>query len=356
MKEIRVMMVVIAMVFFSVFLSTRVAQAQVSSAMPTSIDELYNAAKKEGKVVFYSPRDVPHVQKMYSKFKEKFPGIEVEHLDIRQEDIIERIITENKVGKCTIDVGFGGEDVLELLAVRDLMATYNWSQVFDMPKSFVQMGGKGIVQATNLMIIVYNTNLVKNPEKFPKPLKELLESLLEPQWTGKIIAERRAWYFARLSTIYTGDAWMTDYLKKLKGQKLTLAKGTGTVGNMIAAGAGHIGIPHYLYQLNLLKAEKAPIDWIRQSPLGYSRRLLYVTKESPHPNAARLWAGWFCSLEGSQLWEDITTQGNVLPGAKSRARALVEQANIELLTEETPADSAQSNANMEKYSKILMGK
>ena len=326
------------------------------SAIPTSTDELYQAAKKEGKVVYYSPRDVPYVQKMYAKFKQKFPGIELEHLDIRQGEIIERIITENKVGKCMIDVGFGGEATVKPLTDRGLIAKYNWSEVFDMPESFVQMGGKGVVQATNLMIYAYNTNLVKNPEKFPRPVKDLLESFLSPELKGKLIVERRGWPFARLATIYTGDEWMTNYLKKLKAQKPVLCKGIGVTGNLLAAGAGSICIPLYLYQLNMLKAQGAPVDWFRQNPLGYSLRLQYVTTNAPHPNAARLWAGWFSSREGVNLWEDITTQGIVLTGSGTKARKLIEKENIELLTEKNTKELTQSRNNMKKYRKILMGK
>jgi len=356
MKKFGIMIVIIAMVFFSGFLAAGVARSQDSSVVGGSIDALYQAAKKEGKVVFFSPRDVPDVQKMYAKFKQKFPGIELEHLDIRQEDIIERIITENKVGKCTIDVGFGGEAALKPLADRKLMATYNWSEVFDIPKNFEQMAGKGIVQATNLMIYAYNTNLLKNPEKFPRPVKDLLESFLSPGLKGKLIVERRGWPFARLATIYTGDEWMTNYVKKLKAHSPVLVKGIGVTGNMLAAGAGYICMPLYMYQLNMLKAQGAPIEWFRQNPLGYSLRLLYVTSEAPHPNAARLWAGWFCSREGIKLWEDITTQGIVLPGSGSKISQVIEQEGIELLTEKTSADYIQSNENMKKYSKILMGK
>jgi iron(III) transport system substrate-binding protein len=322
----------------------------------TTIGGLYKAAKKEGKVVFYSPRDVPYVQKMYTKFKEKFPGIELEHLDIRQGEIVERIITENKVGTCTIDVGFGGEATIKPLTDRGLITKYEWRKAFDIPESFVQMDGRGIVQATQMYVYAYNTNLLKNPEKFPRPVKQLLESFLAPELKGKIIVERRGWPFARLATVYTGDEWMTNYLKKLKAQEPVLCKGIGVTGNLLAAGAGHICLPLYLYQYNLLKAQGAPLGWFIMNPMSYALRLLYVTEKAPHPNAARLWAGWFCSREGAKFWEEISTQGIVLPGSGTKVRKLIEKEGIELLTEKGFKELAQSRNNMKKYRKILMGK
>jgi len=337
-------------------LSILPVRAANAETIATTIDGLYRAAKEEGKVVFYSPRDVPYVQKMYAKFRERFPGIEVEHLDIRQGEIVERIITEDRVGKCTIDVGFGGEATIKPLTDRGLIATYQWRKAFDIPESFVQIGGRGIVQATQMYVYAYNTNLVKNPEKFPRPVKELLESFLAPELKGKIIVERRGWPFARLATVYAGDEWMTNYLKRLKAHDPVICKGIGVTGNLLAAGAGYICLPLYLYQYNLLKSQGAPLGWFKMNPMSYALRLLYVTEKAPHPNAARLWAGWFCSSEGTKMWEEISTQGIVLPGSGTKARELIERENITLLTEKNSEELAQSRKNMEKYRDILMGK
>ena len=208
-----------------------------------------------------------------------------------------------------------------------------------------------------LLSSLYNSNLLyftscpDNAKLFERYSKRRNQEL-----KGKLIVERRGWPFARLATIYTGDEWMTNYLKKLKTQKLVICKGIGVTGNLLAAGAGAVCMPLYLYQLNMLKAQGAPVDWFRQNPLGYSLRLQYVTTNAPHPNAARLWAGWFSSREGVNLWEDITTQGIVLPGSGTKARKLIEKESIEMLTEKNTKELTQSRNNMKKYRKILMGK
>ena len=68
---------------------------------------MYKAAQKEGKISFYCASDVPEIREMYEQFNEKFPGIKMEHLEIRPGEIAQRIVTENKIGKCSVDVGEG---------------------------------------------------------------------------------------------------------------------------------------------------------------------------------------------------------------------------------------------------------
>lgn len=324
--------------------------------IPSVLEELYKAAKKEGKVGFYCPLAKSDIMKMYNQFNKRFPGIELEQWELSSPQITPRIVTESKLGKFDVDVGHGGEDDIKLLTDRDLLAKYNWSEVFNVPARHMISEGRGVIRATNVYCAVYNTNLVKNPEKFPKSTKQFLESLLEPQWKGKILLDKRAGCFSLLAATSLGDEWMTNYLKKLRAQKPIFCDGVTVAGNMIISGEASIGIAEYIYHLLPLQAKGAPIDWIRISPMGYLARYLYVLKNAPHPNTARLWAGWFCSREGLKLWEEITGAGFALPGVDSNEARLLAKEGIALETVNTMEDLLKYDGYREKYAKILAGR
>ena len=67
-------------------------------------DDIYKAAKSEGKVVIYSLSS--RVFKAVKAFKEKYPGIEVEASDMRGNDQIEKLTREQAAGIYNVDVCF----------------------------------------------------------------------------------------------------------------------------------------------------------------------------------------------------------------------------------------------------------
>jgi len=70
-------------------------------------DAIYEAAKKEGKVVIYSGSS--RVFKIAETFKEAYPGIEVEAYDITTPDLILKVKAEQGAGIHNADVVFVGD-------------------------------------------------------------------------------------------------------------------------------------------------------------------------------------------------------------------------------------------------------
>jgi len=348
-------MLVIGSIFGPILVGSGEAQ-NIPTQIASTLDDLYKEAKKEGTIVFFAPTDANLVRDMHDRFKKRFPGIELQHFQIISEEIVPRMITESQAGICSLDVGSGSDIQIQQLIERNLLADYQWSQVFNIPSSYMIWNSRGILQRTQLYSIAYNTNLVKNTKVFPKSTKAFLETLLNAQWKGKMLLDRRGWMFSHLAATALNDEWMTDYLKKLRMQKPVFCKGINALSAMISAGEADIGMPVYTYMLNDLNAKKAPIDWFRLSPMVYTTRNLYVPKGAPHPNAARLWAGWTCSSEGIKAWEEVSGEGIALPGSGTKIRRLLDQEGIEIVTLKTPKDLIRSEELETKYANILAGR
>ena len=67
-----------------------------------SAEELYELAKKEGKVVIYSISS--RMKKVKESFEAKYPGVTVEVYDISTNELLEKITREYEAGVRTADV------------------------------------------------------------------------------------------------------------------------------------------------------------------------------------------------------------------------------------------------------------
>src|ERR1700709_104183 len=145
--------------------------------------QLIEAAKKEGKVVWYTSIDLSVSEKIGAAFKAKF-GIEVRAERTGAERVYQRIGQEYASNVHAVDVA-NSSDAAHLLAwkrqgillpyVPEAVAKYYKPEHRDADGTFAGF------RAT-LSPIAYNTKLVK-AEDAPTSFKDLLD----PKWKGKIV-------------------------------------------------------------------------------------------------------------------------------------------------------------------------
>ncbi|HEU4639675.1 MAG TPA: hypothetical protein VFS84_12525, partial [Candidatus Binatia bacterium] len=69
-----------------------------------SLDQLYEKAKKEGKVTLYAPLSPRAMSVIPPAFMKRFPGITVDHIDATSDKLIARVLAEQKGGRVIADV------------------------------------------------------------------------------------------------------------------------------------------------------------------------------------------------------------------------------------------------------------
>src|SRR5215471_15973962 len=79
-------------------------------AQAQSLDDLYQRAKKEGRVVLYAPLSTKTEDVVFPAFRRRFPGITIDHVDATSDKLVARAITETRGGRVVGDV-FGGTQV-----------------------------------------------------------------------------------------------------------------------------------------------------------------------------------------------------------------------------------------------------
>jgi iron(III) transport system substrate-binding protein len=204
-----------ALALSTVFASPVRAEAPPPAAITPALVE---AAKKEGKLVFYSSMDLPVGEKLGKAFEAAYPGITIQIERSGSERLFQRVEQEFASNIRAVDV-INSSDASHFISWKKK----DWLAPFvpeDVAKHFAEgyrdPDGMSAVTRLWLSSIAYNTNLVK-PEDAPKSFADLLD----PKWAGKMVKGHPAYS----GTIMTATFQMVralgwEYFEKLSKQRV----------------------------------------------------------------------------------------------------------------------------------------
>lgn len=297
-------------------ISACIAQAQPT---PTSITpELVAAAKKEGKIVYYTAVDVKVAEQVAKAFEARFPGVAVQVERSGAERVFQRIGQEYTSKIYNVDVvnssdaahfvHWKREGWLAPVLPEDVAKYY--------APAYRDPDGLFAAWRVTLSPIAYNTKLIK-PEEAPKSFADLLD----PKWAGKIVKGHPGYSGTILTQTFqvARDLGWT-YFEKLALQRVMQVQSATDPPNKVVSGERPIMSDGTEYNVLLLKASGAPIDVVyptEGTPLviGPSG----VMKNAPNPNAARLFQIWSFTVEAQQQMVDVGALRSAHPGVKEPA-------------------------------------
>jgi len=313
--------------------------------------QLIEAAKKEGKVTWYTSVDLPVAEKIAKAFEAAYPGISMKVERSGAERIFQRIGQEYSSRIYVCDV-VNSSDAAHLIIWKrgDLLAPYLPEDVIKhFPKEHWDADGMYASWRLTLSPIAYNTNLVK-PEEAPKGFLDLLD----PKWSGKIVKAHPGYS----GTIMTATQQLSrdlgwDYFEKLAKQKIMQVQSAADPPKKLALGERAVMADGGEYVVTGLKAKGEPIEEVyavEGTPLitGPSA----VMARAANPNAARLFYAWSMTAEAQQMNVDV--------GALRSAHALVKEradrkklSEVKTLREEAAVVADQADAIKAHYVKLF---
>src|SRR5262245_9302560 len=159
-----------------------VGRARAASPQPTQVTpELIEAAKKEGKVSWYTAVDLPVAERIAKAFEGKYPGIAMRVERSGGERIYQRIGQEYASNIHAVDV-VNSSDAAHFIAWKraGILAPYVPDDVA-LNYAPEHRDGDGLYASWRvwLSVIGYNNKLV-SPAEAPKSFADLLD----PKWTG----------------------------------------------------------------------------------------------------------------------------------------------------------------------------
>src|ERR1051325_452041 len=194
--------------------ATRVAAAPAAEPVTPA---LIDAAKKEGKLAFYTAMDLPVGEAFAKAFEAKYPGIAVRVERSGAERVFQRIGQEMGSNIHAVDVVNTADGAHIIVWKRNgWLAPYVPEDVAQhFPAQYHDPDGMSAHTRVWLSSLGYNTKLVK-PEDAPKSFADLLD----PKWTGKMVKGHPAYS----GTIMTATFQISrelgwPYMEKLSKQK-----------------------------------------------------------------------------------------------------------------------------------------
>src|SRR5712691_4943467 len=165
-------------------LATCLALALVLSATSAPAqDARLEAAKKEGKVVWYTSLALSSSEKVAKLFEAAYPGIKVEVHRTGSQRILQRVMQELQANIKNVDVihtSDAGHYVL--LKEKKLLMKYTPAGVEGFPASFKDKDGYHYALRATVNVIAYNSKIIPAAEA-PRTWKDLLD----PKWKGKLV-------------------------------------------------------------------------------------------------------------------------------------------------------------------------
>jgi len=313
--------------------------------------DLLAAARKEGKVSFYTSVELPVAERVAKAFEAKYPGIVVRVERSGAERNFQRIAQEYASRIFACDVAQSSDAAHFIAWKRDgLLASYLPEEVaMHYPAQHKDAEGMFASWRIYLSVIAYNSKLVSAPEA-PKSFADLLE----PKWIGKLVKAHPGYS----GTIMTATQQMVatlgwGYFEKLAKQKVMQLQSAADPPKKVAAGERAIQVDGADYTILQLQDKGEPVEIVyatEGSPLITGPAA--IMQAAPNPNAARLFYSWAMGLECQQLIVDAAGLRSAHALAKERA-GRKPLADIKLMREDPVAVEAQSDAIKAKYSAIF---
>src|ERR1041385_5725779 len=296
-------------------LSTRVMAAAPPAEAVTPA--LIEAARKEGKVIYYTSTDLPVAEKLAKAFEAKYPGIAVRVERTGAERVFQRIGQEYASNIHAVDVVNSSDAAHFIVWKRDgLLAPYVPEDVAKFyPAEHKDADGQFASWRIWLSIIAYNTNLVK-AEDAPKSFADLLD----PKWKGKIVKAHPGYSGTIMTATYQMQrdlGW--NFFEKLAKQNIMQVQSSADPPKKLDLGERAVMADGNEYNIFQLKEKGRPVEPVyatEGSPLIIGPNGIF--KSSPNPNAAKLFQAFCLGREAQQLIIDVGGLRSVHPETKEK--------------------------------------
>jgi iron(III) transport system substrate-binding protein len=278
-------------------------------------DETLAAAQTEGKLVVAGPPSQELRRTLPAAFKARY-GIAIDYIGGRSTELATRLRAERQAGIRSLDVVFAGNESMAnvfygekmlqplkpALILPDVVDGKKWKKGklwFSDPEQ------QYILRLANSVTTMFhiNTNVVK-----PGELRSV-KDLLDPKWKGKIALQD--------PTISGSGSNQAAHLYYQHGeefvrrlyveQKPMISRDTRQITDGLARGAYPITLGAEDAEVEKLRKEGMPLAILHSlgdlyGEVSASFGQVGMIDGAPHPNAARVFANWIASKEGSDVF------------------------------------------------------
>jgi iron(III) transport system substrate-binding protein len=261
---------------------------------------LVEAAKKEGKIVFYNGQNPERAALVIAAFEKKYPGIKVENLRLAGSQLTARYDADSKSGNVADLMSSAGpafyqdniaKGTFVKLNAKDVPSYAKW------PKEFSHF------EDTAARISITPWRVIVNTDRVPEDqIPKTWEDLLKPEFKGEIVYVDPRIIFPSLAQIKVWkDEFGEEYPRKLAAQDLTIVESAVPGIQGVAAGEHSLLVSTEPGVADPLIEEGAPLKHVLVTPTIGTEMFMAISTKAPHPNAARLMMDYMLSPEGQEI-------------------------------------------------------
>jgi ABC-type Fe3+ transport system substrate-binding protein len=266
---------------------------------------LYEAAKKEGEVVWYTSLIVNQaVRPLVEAFNKKYPGISVKYARADSGPTAIKIMNEAQAGRPQSDV-FDGIDSTPPLLTAGLVEPFVPSEADKYPAELKDPDGRW-----RALVVYFLTPAINTQQVSKNDIPKTPQDLLDPKWKGKI-----AWSTvpASGSGVYVGSVLQTmgeekgmTFLRALAKQDIINVDATNrAILDQVIYGQYPMALSIFNHHAVLSAQKGAPVEWLKLEPISAPMHSVGLTKNGPHPNAGKLLIDFLTSEEGQKTLADV---------------------------------------------------
>lgn len=302
---------------------------------------LEKAAKTEGEFVWYTSVNAEDIQRIVELFEKRYPFIKAKPVRLNSSRIAQRYTAESQAGTFLADLLDTNDSHIEFFRRKGMLQPYYTPQAEKFDKRFVQPQGYWVANRVTMMVLGYNTRLIKATDA-----PRRYEDLLEPKWKDQLALEREdtPWFMTLME--HWGEQKGKAFFQRLRAQNPKIRTGHTHLAQLIAAGEDPLSPNIHSQGMASGQRRGAPVDWLNLEPVIATSNVSALAKNAPHPNAALLFLDFILSKESGQRIirevNRIPTHPEVLPNPP-RLREGFDFINV---------DPIKYNDKIDHYSKL----
>jgi ABC-type Fe3+ transport system substrate-binding protein len=275
-----------------------------------TLAELYEKAKAEKQVVFYSGGPAAPHENRAKLFMQQYPGIEVKVTGGFSNVLNEQIEKQMAEKRLAVDMAFFQtvQDFVTWKKQGKLLAFKpdGFDQIYP---NFKDPDGAYMSLSANALTYAYNTAAVR-PEDAPKSALDFLKA----QFAGKVITCYPADDDATLylfHVIVQKYGW--DWMAKYTATRPNYVQGHLPVARSVASGENIATFDASSSVWEFKRQGKLEVVWSPEDETPVFTLTGGIFKDAPHPNAAKLYLTWFLAKEQQGRLGSFSSRADVAP-------------------------------------------
>jgi iron(III) transport system substrate-binding protein len=258
---------------------------------------LVEAAKEEGEVSWYNGQSPEKAQQVIDGFEEKY-GIKVEALRLAGSQLTQRYLADVQAGDVPDAISTAVPAFFEEGAGNGLFMKVtpdNVPAAADYPADAIVFDKSAALTGITPWQVIVNTDVTEEaPKTWEDVLKpEFADQIVfpDPRIIPTVLGMTQVWY----------DELGPDFLERFGAQNPTVVESAVPGIQSVAAGEKKILVATEPAVSQPLIDEGAPLENVLITPINGTEMFMGISKDAPHPNAARLLMSYVLSAEGQTL-------------------------------------------------------